>query len=70
MMAAIDGPRLPPRCGKAKQLIVLLHGMGADGNDLIELGGQWRDWLPDAAFVAPHTPDRCSNVPMGGSGFP
>lgn len=70
MMAAIDGPRLPPRSGTAKQLIVLLHGLGADGNDLIELGEQWRDWLPDAAFVAPHAPDPCSNVPMGREWFP
>jgi phospholipase/carboxylesterase len=69
-MAAIDGPRLPARSGTAKQLIVLLHGLGADGNDLIELGEQWRDWLPDAAFVAPHAPDRCSNVPTGREWFP
>ena len=69
-MAAIDGPRLAPKSGKPKQLVVLLHGLGADGNDLIELGGQWRDRLPDAAFVAPHAPDPCGNVPMGREWFP
>ena len=69
-MAAIDGPRLTPKSGTPRQLVVLLHGLGADGNDLIELGGQWRDWLPDSAFVAPHAPDPCGNVPMGREWFP
>ena len=34
-MAIIDGPRLAPKSGTTKQLVVLLHGLGADGNDLI-----------------------------------
>ncbi len=70
MIAPIDGPRLAPKSGTPKQLVVLLHGLGADGNDLIELGQQWRDWLPDAAFIAPHAPDPCGNVPMGREWFP
>lgn len=69
-MVRIDGPRLAPKSGMAKQLVVFLHGLGADGDDLIELGEQWRDWLPDAAFVAPHAPDPCGNVPMGREWFP
>jgi phospholipase/carboxylesterase len=69
-MTSIDGPRLAPKSGVAKQLVVFLHGLGADGNDLIEVGQQWRDWLPDAAFAAPHAPDPCSNVPMGREWFP
>ena len=69
-MASIDGPRLAPKSGRAQQLVVFLHGLGADGNDLIELGQQWRDWLPDAAFVAPHAPDPCEGAPMGRQWFP
>ena len=42
-MASIDGPRLAPQSGVAKQLVVFLHGLGADGNDLIDLGEQWRN---------------------------
>lgn len=53
----LDGPRLAPRAGKAKQLVVLLHGYGADGNDLIGIGQMWTEALPDAAFVSPHAPD-------------
>jgi hypothetical protein len=37
-MADLDGPRLAPRSGTAKQLVVFLHGYGADGNDLIDIG--------------------------------
>lgn len=69
MPAAIDGPRLAPSSGKAKQLVVFLHGYGADGNDLIEIGKQWQPWLPDAAFVAPHAPEPCGMSPMGRQWF-
>ena len=37
-MAELDGPRLEPRSGRVRQLVVFLHGYGADGNDLIEIG--------------------------------
>jgi phospholipase/carboxylesterase len=68
-MAQINGPRLAPRFGRAKQLVVFLHGYGADGNDLIEIGRQWQRWLPDAAFVAPHAPEACGMSPMGRQWF-
>lgn len=68
MVAKLDGPRLGPRQG-ARQLVVLLHGYGADGQDLIELGAQWRAALPDAAFVAPNAPEPCAGAPMGRQWF-
>lgn len=70
MTTRIDGPRLPSKSGKTRQLVVFLHGYGADGNDLIEIGRQWRSLLPDAEFVAPHAPERCSMSPMGRQWFP
>lgn len=66
---SLDGPRLPPRSGTAKQLVVLLHGYGADGNDLIDLGEAWRQWLPDAAFVAPDGPEPCAEAAFGRQWF-
>lgn len=67
----IDGPRLPPASGgKAKNLVVLLHGYGADGNDLIGLGREWASLLPDTAFVSPHAPEPCGQAPMGRQWFP
>ncbi|MFD1703817.1 alpha/beta hydrolase [Methylopila henanensis] len=70
MTTAIDGPRLAPASGAAKSLVVFLHGYGADGNDLIAIGREWRKLLPDAAFVAPHAPERCMASPSGRQWFP
>jgi phospholipase/carboxylesterase len=64
-MSLLDGPRLAPLSGTARQLIVLVHGYGADGNDLISLGQHWQQLLPDAAFVAPHAPQRIQEGPGG-----
>ncbi len=69
MTAKLTGPRLEAKSGKAKQLVVFLHGYGADGNDLIELGQHWRAILPDTAFVSPHAHERCSGAPMGRQWF-
>ncbi len=66
----IDGPRLEPRSGPARQLVVLLHGYGADGDDLIELGRAWRQVLPQAAFVSPHAPRPCGQASVGREWFP
>ena len=66
----LDGPRLPPAAGgAAKQLVVFLHGYGADGNDLIGLGREWGRMLPHAAFVSPHAPEACGMAPMGRQWF-
>ena len=69
MPTTIDGPRLAPKTGAPRQLVVFLHGYGADGNDLIELGRQWRPFLPDALFVAPHAPELCAMAPSGRQWF-
>jgi phospholipase/carboxylesterase len=69
MAVSLDGPRLQPRSGKARQLVVFLHGFGADGNDLIALGQEWQDLLPEAAFVSPHAPEPCAGAPMGRQWF-
>ena len=69
-MAELDGPRVAPRSGQAKQLVVFLHGYGADGNDLIDIGRAWAGLLPDAAFVSPHAPRPCGQAPTGREWFP
>ena len=69
-MPLLDGPRLPPAAGGApRQLVVFLHGYGADGNDLIGLGREWAKLLPHAAFVSPHAPEPCAGAPMGRQWF-
>ncbi len=67
MTTALDGPRLPPKSGNSpKHLVILLHGYGADGNDLIGLGREWAETLPDAGFASPNAPDRLTGSPFGG----
>jgi phospholipase/carboxylesterase len=69
MAAELNGPRLEPQ-SPAKKLVVFLHGFGADGNDLIAIGREWQEYLPDAAFVSPHAPEPCGGLPMGRQWFP
>src|SRR6185503_2638606 len=69
MAAELDGPRIEPKSGAAKQLVVFLYGYGADGNDLIEIGRAWQQLLPDAAFVSPHAPEPCAQAPVGRQWF-
>jgi phospholipase/carboxylesterase len=69
MPLELDGPRLEPRSGPARQLVVFLHGYGADGNDLIDIGRAWQALLPHAAFVSPHAPEPLPQAPMGKQWF-
>ena len=63
----ISGPAYGPQAGgRPSKLVVLLHGLGADGNDLIGLAPRWAGALPDAEFVAPHAPFPCD---MGSFGY-
>ncbi|MEO8757057.1 MAG: dienelactone hydrolase family protein [Devosia sp.] len=70
-MTALSGPMLPLLSGKPpKQLMVLLHGYGSDGTDLIGLGREWRSLFPDMAFIAPNGPTICARNPSGYEWFP
>jgi phospholipase/carboxylesterase len=62
----IDGPRVAPASGGApKSLVILLHGYGSNGEDLIGLVPYWRDALPGTAFVSPNAPEPCPGSPGG-----
>lgn len=62
-MRTLDGPRREPG-QTVTGLVVLLHGYGANGQDLISLADAWRPALPKAAFVAPDAPQ-----PLPEAGF-
>src|ERR1051325_4829745 len=70
MAEATDTPHLDAKSGNAKSLVVFLHGYGADGNDLIDIGRAWQNLLPNTAFVSPHAPRPCGQSPMGREWFP
>ncbi len=62
----LDGPRFGPKAGGApQQLVVLCHGVGADGHDLIDLAPQWGHALPHALFASPDGPERYDMAPPG-----
>jgi phospholipase/carboxylesterase len=60
---ALSGPTLAPISGAATHLVVLVHGYGADGQDLIGLAPHWQKLLPTAAFAAPNAPMRVPGSP-------
>jgi len=55
---ALSGPTKSPARGTATHLVVLVHGYGADGQDLIGLAQHWQSLLPTVAFAAPNAPTR------------
>jgi phospholipase/carboxylesterase len=50
-------------------LVVFLHGLGADGEDLIALAPIFAELLPDAEFIAPNAPFPCDMAPYGRQWF-
>jgi len=69
-LAEMIGPKMDPASGgKARQLIVFLHGVGADGEELIGLAPMFAERLPDAAFVSPHAPFAFDMAPFGRQWF-
>lgn len=51
------------------RLLVLLHGWGADGRDLADLGGPLQQMMPDLGLWCPHAPAACTANPMGRQWF-
>jgi phospholipase/carboxylesterase len=61
----VDGPRVGPLSGTARSLVILAHGYGSNGEDLIGLVPHWREALPDTVFVSPNAPEICPGAPGG-----
>ncbi|MHC8508218.1 MAG: alpha/beta hydrolase [Rhodospirillales bacterium] len=70
-LPALDGPRTKPLNGGApKQIVVLVHGYGANGADLIGLAPALQSAAPDALFAAPDAPEPVPGHPAGRQWFP
>lgn len=64
-MTTLSGPSRSPRSGAApKSLVVLLHGRGSNGDDLIGLADAIAGHFPDTAFHSPNAP-----VALGGGAY-
>ena len=67
MSKIVNGASLKPPSGASpKKIVLLLHGFGSSGADMIALAPQWQEALPDTLFLAPHAPQRCG---MMGAGY-
>lgn len=51
--------------GQAKSLVLLLHGLGSNGQDLISLAPYFAKECPNTVFVSPDAPFPCDMVPPG-----
>lgn len=55
----MNGSSLQPLSGgPPQQIVLLLHGYGSNGADLISLAHPWQEELPTALFLAPNAPQR------------
>lgn len=62
---SLNGPEAAPKSGAVKRLAIFLHGVGADGNDLLSLGGFLAPQLPDTQFLSPNAPFKFDMAPFG-----
>jgi phospholipase/carboxylesterase len=66
MTPTLTGPIVMPASGNdPQQLVILIHGYGSNGDDLIGIVQHWQSALPDTVFLAPNGPVPCPGVPGG-----
>lgn len=71
MSKIVNGSSLQPASGSApKQIVLLLHGYGSNGADLISLAPHWQRDLPDALFLAPNAPQSLGSLAAGYQWWP
>jgi phospholipase/carboxylesterase len=61
----LDSERRGVAVGDAEQIVVFLHGYGANGADLIGLADSILPHMPNTVFVAPDAPEGCPGNPGG-----
>lgn len=65
----LEGPVLKSKTEKTQNIVIFLHGYGANGDDLIGLGSYWSQDLTDTLFLSPHAPFACGEIPFGRQWF-
>ena len=48
-----------------KNVVILCHGYGGDGNDISILANYWKNFLPNTLFICPDAPEVCAVNPQG-----
>lgn len=70
MTRALGAERVEPLSGEVLSCVVLLHGYGANAQDLIGLAEPLGEHMPDTLFLSPDAPEACEGAPMGRQWFP
>jgi phospholipase/carboxylesterase len=70
MTRKLTSARRGAALGKARNMVVFVHGYGADGADLLGLSDPLAPHLPDTVFYSPDAPEPCNGAPMGRQWFP
>jgi phospholipase/carboxylesterase len=70
MTRALQSDRREPVSGEIRSAVILLHGYGANGQDLLGLADPLGEHLPDTLFLAPDAPEQCLGTPFGFQWFP
>jgi phospholipase/carboxylesterase len=65
LLKQLEGAFLPPKSGTAKQMVLFLHGYGANGADLLSIGEDWAFALTDTVFLSPNAPEPCEQWSVG-----
>ena len=61
MTFCLDTKLIKPETDKEiKNIVVLLHGYGGDGNDIAQVTLNWKRFLPNTLFICPNAPEVCS----------
>ena len=70
MSSQFNVHRADAKSGETENMVVLLHGYGANGGDLLGLSEVWGPSMPNTLFVAPDAPSPCDSHPAGRQWFP
>lgn len=70
MTRALKFGRKGPQSGKARSMVMFLHGYGANGADLLGLADPLAPHLPDTVFISPDAPEACRSWAEGRQWFP
>lgn len=62
---SLTGPELLPKSGSVKHVVILLHGVGSNGDDLVSLAPMIAPALPDTAFLGPNGAFAFDQAPFG-----
>lgn len=62
----LSGPEIHPKEPfQAENMVILLHGLGSNGDDLISLADHWKHFMPNTVFLSPNAPFPCDMAPVG-----